>query len=177
VNVRDLAWGDFSGWVDLYYSRYEEIGRNPDLGVYLRPARPSVAEEASLFGTVMKAVADGEMVAAVAEEGGAVVGTCTVQRKGRHLEDRHVGVLAVAVYPDARGRGIGDALLAQALERCRGVFEIVELTVVSINERAIRLYRKHGFEVAGRHPRGFKRGDRYLDDLLMWRPIEPAATP
>ncbi len=177
MGVRDLAWRDFPGWVALYYSRYEEVRTNPDLGLYLRPLRPSVAEESALFGAVMKGIAEGDIVAVVAEEEGALAGVCTVQRKGHHLEDCHVGILAVAVRAGSRGRGLGDALLTGALERCRGVFEIVELTVVALNEGAIRLYRKHGFEISGRHPRGFKRGDRYLDDLLMWRAIEPAAAP
>lgn len=174
MRVRGLTWGDFQGWVDLYYSRYEEIGRNPDLGVYLLATRPSLSDEATVFGQVMKAVLAGDMLACVAEEAGRFVGLCTIGRRGHHVEDQHVGVLGVAVRPERRGRGIGEALLRRALEESRGVFEIVELKLVSVNERAMRLYRRHGFEVCGRLPRAFKRGDRYLDDVLMWRAIEPA---
>jgi ribosomal protein S18 acetylase RimI-like enzyme len=176
MRVRPLAWSDFSGWVDLYYSRYDEVGRNPDLGVYLQEKRPSVPEEAALFGQVMKQVLAGDIVASVAEEEGKLVGTCTVFRRGHHVEDCHLGELAIAVHPEWRGKGVGDALMSDALRRCRGVFEIVELKVVAVNEHALHLYRKHGFEVHGRQPRAFKRGDRYLDDVLMWRAIEPATS-
>lgn len=151
--VRDLAWTDFSGWVDLYYSRYTEVEKNPDLGVHLLPNRPSLAEEE-----------------------GRLVGVCTVGRRGRHLEDRHIGVLGIGVDPDRRGRGIGDALLGHAVAKCRGLFEVVELKVVAVNARAIRLYRRHGFEVYGQQPRSFRRGERYLDELLMWRPVDDPAT-
>ncbi len=174
MRVRPLEWTDFPGWVDLYYSRYEEIGRNPDLGVYLQASRPTLPEEAALFGQVMKAVLAGDAVIRIAEEAGRLVGTCTVWRRGQHLEDRHLGELGIAVHPEFRGRGFGDALLGETLERCRGVFEVVELKVVAVNERAVGLYRKHGFEVCGREPRAFKRGDRYLDEILMSRAIEPA---
>ncbi len=170
--VRDLEWNDFDGWVDLYYSRYEEIERNPDLGVYFYPARPTRAEEATIFGQLAKGVLEKNAVAVVAEEGGRLIGTCTIVRRGNHREDRHIGVLGVAILPDQRGKGFGDALLASALERCRGLFEIVELKVISVNTPARRLYEKHGFRVYGHQPRAFKRGERYLDDVLMWRPVE-----
>jgi len=173
MGVRDLVWTDFSGWVELYYSRYEEIERNPDLGVYLHASRPTESEEAVLFGQLMKAVLDHDLVAAVFETDGRMVGTCTVGRSGHHLEDRHVGQLGIAVHPDWRGKGVGHALLEYVLERCRGTFEIVELKVVTINSTAIRLYQRHGFTECGRLPRSFKRGDRYLDELVMSRPIEP----
>lgn len=176
MSVRDLAWTDFTGWLDLYYTRYEEVEKNPDLGVSLRATRPSLAEESELFGQVMRGVADRDLVASVAEEEGRLVGVCTVDRRGHHLEDRHIGVLGIEVHPDRRGQGIGDALLRHALSKCPGLFEIVELKVVAVNERAIRLYRRHGFEVYGRQPRSFKRDGRYLDELLMWRPVDDPGT-
>lgn len=173
MRVRALSWNDFEGWVELYLTRYEEIGRNPDLGVYLQPTKPTLPEEAALFGQVMKQVLAGDRVVSVAEAEGKLVGVCMVARRGHHLEDRHLGDLGIALHPGWRGRGFGDALMRDALEKCRGIFEVVELKVVALNEGAVRLYRKHGFEVYGREPRAFKRGDRYLDEFLMRRDIEP----
>ena len=177
MKVRDLAWTDFQGWVDLYYSRYDEIGRNPDLGIFLYETKPSLSDEATTFGRVMKDVLDGNQIGAVAEDGDHLIGSCMVGRVGHHLEDRHVGSLGIAIHPDWRGRGVGDALMGYVLARCPGVFEIVVLKVLSINEPASRLYRKHGFREYGRQPRSFKRGERYLDDVLMWRDIEPKVPP
>ena len=50
------------------------------------------------------------------------------------------------VRPQFRNRGMGSALLKNALDELkrRGV-EIVQLTVVSKNNRALNLYKKHGF--------------------------------
>ncbi|HTP54097.1 MAG TPA: GNAT family N-acetyltransferase [Thermoplasmata archaeon] len=170
--VRDLAWTDYPGWMDLYYSRFDEIHHNPDLGVFLRATKPTPAEEAALFGQVMKSVLERDMVAAVSESDGRIVGVCTIARNGHHFEDRHVGTLGIALLPEHRGRGVGTALLGYALERCRGVFEIVELKVLAINDVARKLYRRHGFVEFGLQPRSFKRGDRYLDEVLMQRTID-----
>jgi ribosomal protein S18 acetylase RimI-like enzyme len=57
----------------------------------------------------------------------------------------HVGILAVA--QEAEGRGAGGALLeaAEAWARRNGFRELT-LNVFCANERAIRLYRRRGFE-------------------------------
>ncbi|MFI5419090.1 MAG: GNAT family N-acetyltransferase [Candidatus Lutacidiplasmatales archaeon] len=167
MRVRALEWGDFQSWVDLYYTRYAEIDRNPELGVFLMPAKPSLGEEATFFGQAHREMAEGHVVTAVAEEGGAIVGVCFVRRKGRHVEDRHLGALGLVVHPEHRRQGIGGALLDYALRASVGKFEIVQLAVVDVNERAMRLYRRFGFEEYGRAPRAFKRGERYFDEVLM----------
>lgn len=173
--LRELAWTDFADWVALYVARYEEVRTNPGLGVLLREPRPSLADEAKFFGGLHRQIFDGDVVVTVAEEDGHVVGSCSVARKGDHVEDRHVGVLAISVRADRRGRGVGAALMAHALERCRGRFEIVELGVLGSNAAAQRLYQRFGFQECGRLPRTFKRGATYFDEVLMSRPIEPSA--
>lgn len=59
-------------------------------------------------------------------------------------------IARIAVVPDARGKGIGGYLVAQALEegRRRGCSRSV-LAVDPENEPAMRLYRRYGFEVIG----------------------------
>jgi RimJ/RimL family protein N-acetyltransferase len=171
--LRELAWTDFADWVEMYYARYEEILTNPSLGVLLREPRPSLADEAEFFGRLHRQILDGHVVCCVAEDDGHVVGTCSITRKGDHVEDRHVGTLAIGVRADRRGRGVGAALMQRALERCRGRFEVVELGVLAPNETAQRLYQKFGFQECGRLPRAFKRGGTYYDEVLMSRPVEP----
>jgi len=175
VRVRELTWDDFEGWVALYYNRYEEVRTNKELGVYTYESKPTLPEEAALFADVWKAALKGDLVASVAEADGKVVGVCTIHRKGRHSEDRHTGILAIEVHPDFRGRGAGSMLLAHALARCVGKFEIVYLTVLEKNVRAQGLYRKFGFVESGRMPRAFKRDGEYSDDILMWWSAPPAS--
>ncbi len=58
------------------------------------------------------------------------------------------------VAPPARGTGVGDALVVAALEWSRGEGESqLTLRVMHHNDRAQRLYRRHGFTtVAGGNP-------------------------
>ena len=55
----------------------------------------------------------------------------------------------LAVLPGERGGGIGSALLDRAREQLRrdGVTHL-GISVLAVNEDAIRFYRRHGFEVA-----------------------------
>lgn len=56
----------------------------------------------------------------------------------------------VAVSPEARRRGIGDALIAELLLRAEEkALSFVTLEVRESNEAAIRLYQKHGFQKVG----------------------------
>jgi ribosomal protein S18 acetylase RimI-like enzyme len=54
--------------------------------------------------------------------------------------------LAIAVRPDAIGRGIGGALLGALLDLARGQYQAVTLSVRESNP-ARRLYERHGFVV------------------------------
>ena len=56
----------------------------------------------------------------------------------------------VAVSPEARCCGIGDALIAELLLRAEEkALSFVTLEVRESNEAAIRLYQKHGFQKVG----------------------------
>ena len=67
-----------------------------------------------------------------------------------------------------RRRGIGSALMAEALKwaRSAGITK-VELEVFPHNEPAIALYRKLGFEEEGRRRKRYLIGGHYVDAVLM----------
>ena len=73
------------------------------------------------------------------------------------------------MYVRAAGRnlGLGKRLVAAVLDHARGRVEMVQLTVVSENEAARRLYRAMGFVEYGYEKRALKQGGRYYDDVLM----------
>ena len=73
------------------------------------------------------------------------------------------------MYVRASGRnlGLGKRLVAAVLDHARGRVEMVQLTVVSENEAARRLYRAMGFVEYGYEKRALKQGGRYYDDVLM----------
>jgi RimJ/RimL family protein N-acetyltransferase len=67
----------------------------------------------------------------------------------------------------ARSAGVGKRLVASVLDHARGRVEMVQLTVVSENEAARRLYRAMGFVEYGYEKRALKQDGRYYDDVLM----------
>jgi len=72
----------------------------------------------------------------------------------------------------ARNTGLGKRLVAAVLDHARGRVEMVELTVVSENESARRLYRALGFVEYGYEKRALKYDGRYYDEVLMVKFLE-----
>ena len=68
------------------------------------------------------------------------------QRPGYGFVDEGTPELAIAVVPNARGKGVGTALLAALLERARGDgYAGISLSVDRANAGAMELYERHGF--------------------------------
>jgi ribosomal protein S18 acetylase RimI-like enzyme len=171
MSVRSVGWGDYDGLYALRLNRYEAIANDPNYGMVSNPTAPTPSEFAVWFGELHSGVLAGKAVCSVGEEGGRLVGMCSVRAEGSHLETRHVGILGIEVLRGFEGRGFGTEILSHALESCRGRFEEVHLSVIPENEGAQRLYQKHGFEVCGRYPRAFQRGGVYHDFVLMRKQI------
>ena len=116
----------------------------------------------------------------VAERSGRVVGYCYASRYRTRSAYRFT--LEDSIYVDAAevGRGIGRALLTSLLERCteRGYRQMVAVIGSSDNWPSIRLHEALGFDRIGiLGAIGFKF-DRWVDIVLMQRPLGPgAATP
>ena len=69
---------------------------------------------------------------------------------GYGFVDEQTPELAIAVVPNARGKGVGSALLEALLERARRTATPpLSLSVDRRNEGAIALYEHHGFEQVG----------------------------
>ncbi|MGH6708824.1 MAG: GNAT family N-acetyltransferase [Bradyrhizobium sp.] len=80
----------------------------------------------------------------------------------------HEGLLwTMYVRAAARNSGVGKALVAAVLDHARGRVEMVQLTVVSENEGARRLYRAMGFVEYGYEKKALKYDGRYYDEVLM----------
>ena len=67
----------------------------------------------------------------------------------------------------ARNLGLGKKLVAAVLNHARARVEMVQLTVVSENDDARRLYSASGFVEYGYEKRGLKQDGRYYDHVLM----------
>ena len=74
----------------------------------------------------------------------------------------------VAVYPDCRGGGIGNRLLARAMSDAKQQgFSEASLVVFEQNSRAVALYQRLGFEVVARRPVVPHALVRHSGDLLL----------
>jgi len=103
----------------------------------------------------------------VADDGGDVVGRLSLARDP-HPASRHVADLGLMVAVTHRRRGLGTALLEQAVTWARdaGVRKL-ELHVFPWNEPAIRLYEAFGFEREGVREGHYLREGEYVDAILM----------
>ena len=128
----------------------------------------TIEEERRTLGT-----ADGrQSVFFVAEIGGQLAGMITLAR-GRWAKDAHQAEFGMSCRPDCRGIGLGTALLKRGLEwaTSAGVRKLC-LEVFATNERAIKLYRKMGFEEEGRRKGQYMIDGALVDEVLMakWLP-------
>jgi phosphinothricin acetyltransferase len=75
---------------------------------------------------------------------------------------------SVHVRPDARGRGIGRALVLELIERAKGMQKHVMIAGIDAdNAASIRLHQSLGFKVVGHfHEVGYKFG-RWLDLVFL----------
>lgn len=114
---------------------------------------------------------DSITLAAVAGE--VWLGVVTLAREQERSKRRHIAwIVRMYVSADRAGRGVGRALLREALARAArmpGVAK-VNLTVAAHNERAIRLYTAEGFTSFAREEDAF-RDPLPRAELSMSRPV------
>jgi phosphinothricin acetyltransferase len=111
----------------------------------------------------------------VAEQDGLVVGFSYASVYRARAAYRHTIEDAVYVAPGMTGRGMGSALLAALIARCEtGPWrQMVAVIGDSANAGSIALHRHMGFTTAGiLRAVGFKHG-RWVDTVLMQRPLGP----
>jgi RimJ/RimL family protein N-acetyltransferase len=87
---------------------------------------------------------------------------------GKHRRNRHSAWVIVAVLQAFWGQGIGTRLF-ERLETWAFDHSVrrLELTVMVHNQRAIRLYKKLGFQREGRKRDALLVGGAYVDEILM----------
>jgi RimJ/RimL family protein N-acetyltransferase len=115
---------------------------------------------------------DANVAVLLAETEEGVVGRLSIARDRSPLS-RHVAEFGLMVAASARRRGIGSALMEEAMNwaRDRGIVRL-ELTVFPHNAPAIALYRRLGFQEEGILRRRYLIDGRYVDAMLMGRDLD-----
>jgi GNAT superfamily N-acetyltransferase len=143
--------------------RLEGFTASPDL------FRIAAEEEAELSGEAVAARLEREHVV-----GGFVDGELQgigglTRFAGTRLDHRAL-LWGMYVRAEARGAGVGDAIVGALFDEARRIgVRSVLLTVIAGNERAERLYRRWGFERYGVEPGAVRTGSGYVDEALMIR--------
>lgn len=88
---------------------------------------------------------------------GKHVGNCSFSPIAPFKRLAHRCDMAIALYQEYCGSGIGSIMLETALRYAKEVgYEQAELEVVSNNTKAIKLYEKYGFKKYGTKPNNMK---------------------
>jgi RimJ/RimL family protein N-acetyltransferase len=98
-----------------------------------------------------------------------IVATAGFNPVASYEKYRHRAEFGISVKKSYWGMGIGSVLLAAIIESAKTVgFEQLELEVVTNNDRAVTLYKKHGFQIYGTRKNSFRyRSGAYASEHLM----------
>lgn len=105
---------------------------------------------------------------------GKVAGNGSINGIGDKRKIRHRCSLAIALYKDFWGLGIGTAMIAYMTELAAQIgWDQVDLEVVAENAGAQALYKKCGFIETGRRHNALRFDDgTYHDEILMYKKLK-----
>ncbi len=114
----------------------------------------------------------------VAEEDGRILGYAYAGSFRARAAFLHTVENSIYLEADARGRGIGRALLEALMVECtaRGFRQMVAAIGDSANTGSIALHRACGFDMIGTLPATGLKFGRWIDTVLMQRPLGEGAT-
>ncbi|MBO4458675.1 MAG: GNAT family N-acetyltransferase [Butyrivibrio sp.] len=118
-------------------------------------------------------IEDDKELMLIATIDGKHIGNCSLMRLGGYKRYSHRCDVAIALYKEYCGAGIGKIMLETVLDVARQCgYEQAELEVIADNENAIALYEKLGFREHGRFPDNMKYSDgTYVDAIWMMRKL------
>jgi RimJ/RimL family protein N-acetyltransferase len=165
--VRRATQHDASALVELA----ENVGREEGRWILGTGPWRSASDERRYLRTIERYP---DAAVFVAEDGGRIVGRLSLSRDP-HPASRHVADLGLMVAESHRRKGVGTALLDEAVAwaRSAGVSKL-ELHVFPWNEPALGLYGAFGFEQEGYRRRHYERGGELVDAILMAYFVEVA---
>ena len=96
-----------------------------------------------------------------------IVGLCSIEGINK-IRIKHRVDLSITVLKNYWGNKIGEKLIDYAIDYCKSnSIKKIELTVRIDNERAIKLYKKFGFEIEGEIKKFIYFGGNYYNCYFM----------
>ncbi len=148
--------------IDGFHAALDKVAKEKKYLAFLE-APPLESTRAFVLGNIKA-----DIPQFVARVNGRIIGWCDiVPLNDRHI-NKHIGVLAIGLLPEFRGKGIGRRLMQVVIEKAKmqGLTRI-ELTVREENENAIALYKKLGFEIEGLKRNAAKIDGVYENSYMM----------
>ena len=163
IAVRDAVEGDFAAIAEIY-------ARHVRCGTASFEMEPPGAE--TLIERWRAVLADG-LPYLVAETDGAVKGFAYATPYRRRRAYRFTLENSIYVRRGDTRRGIGGALIGELIERCAALGYRQMLAVIgdSANAASIGFHRRYGFRHAGTLPSVGYKFERWVDSVLMIRPL------
>ncbi|HST59189.1 MAG TPA: GNAT family N-acetyltransferase [Longimicrobium sp.] len=120
--------------------------------------------------------ATGSAVFGALDDDGTLLGIGGVHRESKRKAMHRAGIWGMYVVPEARGRGLGRALLAALVDHARGLEGLhrLELGVTTTNTAARGLYVAFGFIPYGVQPDAYRSDGRSWDTELMTMALDGA---
>jgi len=163
MEIRKLTSNDAEDYWNL---RLEALQQDPE--AFATTYEDAISRVDPLKSVASKMAAD-ESATLGAFIDNELVGVMTITQEGAPKLRHRVNLFAVYVTPKVRGKRVGTALLQEVVEYTKQMplVEKINLTVVSTNETAIKLYEKVGFKSFGLEHQAMKMNDSYVDEVYM----------
>ena len=165
ITVREASPKDAAALL----AHLKELTAEPGINIPLGPdeVTTTLEQEKSLLAEIANSP---NAIMLVAEADGAIVGELSLKTISPRRAVKHVATLGMSVKQTWRHKGVGSALLADAIAWAPSAgIKRIELYVYARNTPAIALYEKFGFATEGRRKAFIREGDQYLDDFVMGR--------
>jgi L-amino acid N-acyltransferase YncA len=158
LSIRDAVRGDAASIADVYNQGIE------DRVATFETALRSPEERAEWLA----ARGPRHPVIVAIDGSGAVLGWATLNSFSPRAAYDHVADISIYVAREARGRGVGRALMAVLEDRARAAgYHKLVLGVFPENTAAVALYGSRGFTTVGTYHEQGRLDGRWLDVMLM----------
>ncbi|WP_421378891.1 GNAT family N-acetyltransferase [Bacillus salacetis] len=167
MNIRELTASDAEEYWNL---RLEALKNNGD--AFATTYEESISRE-NPIQQVQKNLSSKDSVTFGAYIDEKLAGNVTLLYN-RHTKMKHkAAILAMYVSPSFRKLGIGSSLLAEVENTAKqeGI-ELLQLTVVTTNTSAIKLYENSGYVSFGVEKHAMKQKGEYFDEMWMSKELE-----